>query len=159
MRAGGDFSAPDGAVRSARRWRVAHSPTTRRLPWKPSARSRRQSSAPFRQQPAHSRSNRGSQGGQTALTDAENILAFPAQNLPDELAAEPCLANDPPDRHAIISHLANHPVGLLAAQIAFVLQLFRDRQQFWVQCLCYDRFADGRHVTLYGGQESCAHVF
>jgi hypothetical protein len=58
--------------------------------------------------------------GQTALTDAENILAFSTQNLPDELAADPCLANDPPDQHAIISHLANHPIGLLAAQIASV---------------------------------------
>ena len=95
-------------------------------------------------------------GSQTAFTDAENILAFPAQNLPDELAAEPCLANDPPDRHAIISHLTNHPVGLLAAQIALVLQLFGSRQQLWFQFSCSERFADGRHVPLYSGQESRA---
>ncbi len=159
MRAGGDFSAPYGAARSARRWRLAHAPATRRLPRKPPARSRRQNSAPFRQPPAHSCSNRGSQGGRLLARMRKTSSRSPTQNLPDALADEPCLAHDPPDRHAIISHSANHLVGLLAAQIAFVLQLFSGRQQLWIQCLCCDRFADGRHVTLYGGQESRARVF
>lgn len=159
MREGGDFSAPDGVARSARRWRLAHAPATRRLPWKPSTRSRRQNSAPFRQPPAHFCSNRGSQGCRLLARMRKISSLPPLQNLPNALAVEPCLANDPPDRHAIISHLANHLVGLLAAQIAFVLQLFNGRQQLWIQCLCSDRFADGRRVTLYGGQESRARVF
>lgn len=55
LRAGGDLPVPFDSACSARRYRVAHSPTTRRLPRKPAARRRRQSSAPFRHPNGHQR--------------------------------------------------------------------------------------------------------
>jgi hypothetical protein len=58
LRADGVFLArPAGFDDSSRRRRVAHSATTRRDPWNPCIRSRRQSSAPFRQPPVQSASS------------------------------------------------------------------------------------------------------
>ena len=57
-----DLYSVEWITASARRWRVAHSPTTRRLPWKPSAHSLRQSSAPFRQPSCQCLSRAGNQG-------------------------------------------------------------------------------------------------
>lgn len=62
LRAGGHFPLPASIAFSARRCRVAHSPTTRRLPPKPEVRSRRQSSVALRHPPTQSSSSRSNQG-------------------------------------------------------------------------------------------------
>ena len=65
-----------GALPSSLRFRVAHSVTTRSAPGKPSARSRRQSSAPLRQPPSHSALRRWSQGS-SELARGRNGSARP----------------------------------------------------------------------------------
>lgn len=125
---------------------------------KPLACSRRQSSAPFRQPLAHSRSSLGSQRGQAALSDPKDVLAFAAQDLADEFSAETREAVDTPDRDAVIGHPANHAVGLQATLKPFMLKPFRRRPQLRIERLCSDRLPNGRHTPLHGRQESRACV-
>lgn len=121
---------------SARRCRVAHSPTFRRLPPKPEARSRRQSSAALRHPATHSCSSCGSHGvkpfrrtRKTSSRSPRTIRrtrprlspSFTTIELLNQSLDAPT-AHNPLDRNTFIGHSLDRLVGLLASLEAFVLQ-------------------------------------
>ena len=148
LRAGRHIPLPDGPAVSARRCRVAHSPTTRRLPPNPAARSRRHNCAPLKRQP----------GGQAVLAEAENVFALAADNPAGHAAAEPGRAHDPLARNSVVGHVPDHPVDRLPALKAFVVQPFGRREQPRVESGSADGAVDSRHLSPHGGEKGCACV-
>src|SRR5512134_1723824 len=73
----GHLRGPQGGVPSARRRRVVHSVTTRRLPLKPLILRRRQSSAPLRQPASHSWSSLASHGANELMRTRNTSLLSP----------------------------------------------------------------------------------
>jgi len=78
-RHGRDRSGFVGAGLVARRLRVAHSVTTRRLPPYPACRRCRQSAAPFRQPPSHSAFSRSVQWSSVVSRDRNTSSRVPAR--------------------------------------------------------------------------------
>ena len=148
LRAGRHIPLPDGPAVSTRRCRVAHSPTTRRLPPNPAARSRRHNCAPLKRQP----------GGQAVLAEAENVFALAADNPAGHAAAEPGRAHDPLARNSVVGHVPDHPVDRLPALKAFVVQPFGRREQPRVESGGADGAVDSRHLSPHGGEKGCACV-
>ena len=125
---------------SARRRRPAHSPTTRRHPRKPlplevapEFGAVPPTCRPLLVQPWKPRLQR-------ALPSAENIRSLAAQYGSNELPAVSGSAADFLDRRAVRRHRQYRSVGLLAAQIAFVLESLSGGQQRGID----RRRADGR---------------
>ena len=79
---------------------------------------------------------------ETALADAEHVLALAADDLAHELAAQPRQANDPLEGDTISGHLADHPVGVLPAQETLVLQALGGSQNLRIELLRPDRLAE-----------------
>ncbi len=95
---------------------------------------------------------------ETALADAEHVLALAADDLAHELAAQPRQANDPLEGDTISGHLADHPVGVLAAQETLVSQALGGSQNLRIELLRPDRLADIGQRVPNGGKEGRSGV-
>ncbi len=93
-----------------------------------------------------------------ALAGWEDLRSLASQNLANELAAMAYAADDLLDRHALSGEGADRGVCLLASQIAFVLQLFRAREQLRAYGRRPDRAADRAHGFAHGVEERGAGV-
>jgi len=158
LRAGGHLPDPDSTALSARRCRVAHSPTTRRLPPKPDARSRRQSSVALRHPATQSRSGRGSQGvrlfwrtRKTSSRSPSTIRRTRPRLSPSFATIDPLdqsldaqTPRDALDRNAFAGHAPDGVIRLLAALEAFVLQALGRGEHCRVKFRRTDSAADCR---------------
>ena len=79
-----------------------------------------------------------------ALPDAEHIRTLAADNLADQLPTMSCAADDLLDGTALAGKSADRGIGLLAPQIALILQLFRVGQQVRIDRRRADRGSDMR---------------
>jgi hypothetical protein len=86
------------------------------------------------------------------LSDPEDIGSFTADHLSYKLVALPSLADDLLDRHTILGERQYCGNCLFAAQIAFILQLFRTRQQRRIDRHGTDRGADRAHGFAHGAK-------
>ena len=149
--------APAGA-RSVRRRRVAHSVTTRKEPRKPCLRSCRHSSAPLCDPADQLLLQPGQVRLQRAFPRAEQVRSLATHHLADEAAAVAGAAHDLLDRHAVGLQAQDGGVGLLAAQIALVLDPRGGGQQRDIDGHCAHGAADLPHRGAHGIEEGTAGI-
>jgi hypothetical protein len=95
-------------------------------------------------------------GVECVLPSPEDIRALAAADLPNEFAAVPGPTNDFFERHSVPDERRDCGIGLLAPQIAFILEPFRTGEQLWIDCRCTDGGTDQAHGAAYGFEEGCA---
>ena len=95
---------------------------------------------------------------ETALSQPECILAFAAQDLADEIAAQSGHADDLLDRHTVAGHAPNRRVGLLAALEALIQKPLGSRQRGRVDGTGTECLSDIGHRTTDRSKESLSAI-
>ncbi len=93
-----------------------------------------------------------------ALADPEHVAALPAQHLADDLAAVAQSTDDLSDGYAGLEQGSDGHVGLLAPQVALVLDALGGGKQRRIDGGGADHLADLPHGETHGVEEATAGV-
>lgn len=154
----GHLRGPQRGVPSARRRRVVHSVTTRKLPLKPAALRRRQSSAPLRQPASHSWVQPGEPWRQRADPDPKHLASFAAHDSANHLPTTAGAARDLLDRRPSVRERLNCRMDLFPAQKAFVLKALGRGQKCRLDADGVERLTDRWHRLPHRAEERSAGI-